>query len=113
MNFKIMKNLKEYLISEKNVTGDGCIQMIQSIITELSSTHSDCKYDQEKNKWIGKDADLWNGAGQFLYEYTNSLNQSDLKKIVDHFGWKKWIPDINDINPAEISMCISLELNKY
>ena len=42
----------------------------------------------------------------------NELSQSDFKKIVDAMGWKKWIPDVNDINPEEISMCMSLKLNK-
>ena len=60
----------------------------------------------------GKDADLWKGAGQFLFDYVNELSQSDFKKIVDAMGWNKWIPDVNDISPEEISMCMSLELNK-
>jgi hypothetical protein len=40
------------------------------------------------------------------------LGQKELKDIVTHFGWEESIQDINDIHPAEISMCMSLELNK-
>lgn len=105
-----MKQLNTY-ISEKKTTGAGCVEMVQSILDQLSQ-FNDCKYDKEKEEWTGKDADLWRGAGQFLFDYVNELNQNDFKKIVDHFGWKKWIPDVNDIHPSEISMCVSLELTK-
>jgi len=107
-----MKALKEYIVTEKQTTGGGCVEMIQSILNELSHEHPDCKYDKEKGEWTGKDADLWKGAGQFLFDYVHELKQEDLKKIVDAMGWKKWIPDVNDIHPAEISMCMSLELTK-
>ena len=60
-----------------------------------------------------KDADLWKGAGQFLFDYMHELNQSDFKKIVDAMGWEKWIPDVNDIHPAEISMCMAMELSGF
>lgn len=106
-----MKQLNKY-ITEKQTTGSGSVQMIQSIIDQLAKEYPDCKYDKEKEQWTGKDADIWKGAGQFLFDYVNELNQKDFENIVNHFGWKKWIPDINDIHPAEISMCVSLELQK-
>ena len=56
--------------------------MIQTIINELTK-HNDCKYDKEKNEYIGKDADLWKGAGQFLYDYMETLNQKDFEEIID------------------------------
>ena len=107
-----MKNLQEYISEEKQTTGAGSVEMVRSILNQLSKEHSDCKYDKEKEAWTGKDADLWKGAGQFLYDYCHDLNQSDFKKIVDAMGWEKYIPDINDIHPAEISMCMALELTK-
>lgn len=108
-----MKSLNEYINEEKKTTGAGCVEMIKTILDQLKNEHSDCEYDKEKNEWIGKDADLWKGAWQFLFDYVHELNQSDLKKIVDAMGWKKWIADINDINPSEISMCMSIELSKF
>lgn len=106
-----MKHLGKY-ITEKETTGSGSIQMIQSILDELKNKHNDCSYDAEKNAYTGKDADLWKGAGQFLYDYVKELEQNDLKKIVDYFGWENNIENINDIKPQEISMCIAVELNK-
>ena len=83
------------------------------VIVDRVYIHSlEVDYDKEKQEWTGKDADLWKGAGQFLFDYVNELSQSDFKKIVDAMGWNKWIPDVNDISPEEISMCMSLELNK-
>lgn len=107
-----MKSLNNYINEEKKTTGAGCVEMIKVILDQLKNEHSDCSYDKEKEEWIGKDADLWKGAGQFLFDYVHELSQSDMKKIVDAMGWKKWIPDVNDINPSDISMCMSLELNK-
>jgi len=107
-----MKTLQEYLVEEKKTTGAGCVEMIKTILDQLKNEHSDCSYDKEKNEFVGKDADLWKGAGQFLFDYIQELGQSDMKKIIDAMGWEKWIPDVNDIHPAEISMCMSLELNK-
>lgn len=102
-----MKNLTNYI--HESIHSSSCIQMIQSILDECSK-HNDCKYDKEKNAWTGKDAELWKGAGQFLYDYVQALDQNDLQKIVKHFGWEKWIPDVNDVHPQEISMCVSLTL---
>ena len=107
-----MKSLNDYINEEKKTTGAGCVEMVRTILDQLKNEHPNCKYDEEKNKWVGKDADLWAGAGQFLFDYMQELSQSDFKKIVDAFGWKKWITNIDDINPVEISMCVSLELNK-
>ena len=106
-----MKNLSNYIQEEKKTTGAGCVNMVQTILDELSTKHTDAKYDKEKDQWVGKDADLWKGAGQFLFDYLQELNQNDLRKIVDHFGWKQYIPDIDDINPQEISFCVALALN--
>ena len=110
-----MKNLNKFIIERgaapiKHFDKNPAIMMIQSIFDELSKKN-DCKYDKDKNAWNGKDADLWKGAGQFLFDYTQTLDQKDLKAIVDHFGWEQFIPDINDIHPAEISMCVALVLN--
>lgn len=105
-----MKHINEYINEEKATNSNGCVEMIQTILTELSQNHSDCKYDKEKNVWTGKDADLWKGAGQFLFDYLQELEQNDLKKIADNFGWKQYIPDINDIHPQDISVCVSLFL---
>ena len=116
-----MKNLNSYIVERGAAPGLGnrkpihinpAINMIQSILDELSK-HNDCKYDKEKDAWVGKDADLWKGAGQFLFDYMHELNQSDFKKIVDAMGWEKWIPDVNDIHPAEISMCMAMELSGF
>ena len=106
-----MKSLKERLISEKKTTGAGCVEMIRTIIDQLKNEHPNCKYDKEKNKWTGEDADLWQGASQFIYDYLDELSQSDLKKIVNEMGWKKWIADMDDdIMASEIAMCMALEL---
>lgn len=107
-----MKSLNKYINEEKKTTGAGCVEMIKTILYQLKNEHSDCEYDKEKNEWTGKDADLWKGAGQFLFDYVRELRQDDLKKIVDAMSWKKWITDVNDIHPSEISMCMSLELTK-
>ena len=104
-----MKTINEYINEEKKTTGAGCAQMIQTIIDELK-THDDCNYDKEKNEWTGKDGEMWKSAGQFLYDYLSELNQNDFRKIVDSMGWKKWIADIDDINQAEIGLCLALEL---
>lgn len=114
-----MKDLNNYIVERgaapshegiKRMHKNPAINMIQSILDELSK-HNDCKYDKEKDAWVGKDADLWKGAGQFLFDYAQELNQKDFEEIVDHFGWKQFIPDVNDINPSEISMCVALVLN--
>lgn len=116
-----MKNLDNYIIERgpapivkdiKVINRNPAINMIKTIIDELSNNHNDCKYDKKSNKFIGKDADLWKGAGQFLYDYLNDLNQQDFNEIIKYFKWEKWIPDINDINPADICVCISLYLQK-
>lgn len=108
-----MKSLKECLVTEKQTTGAGCVEMVKTIIDQLTKEHPDCKYNKEKNEWTGKDADLWKGAGQFLFDYLQELDQSDFTKIVDELNWKKWIPDMEDINPQDISMCMSLELLEF
>ena len=107
-----MISLKEYLLTENKVTGVECVDMVKTILDELQNKYNDCTYDKDKDEWVGKDGDLWKGASQFLSDYVNTLSQSDLRKIVDAMGWKKWIPDIDDINPFEISICMSNELNK-
>ena len=99
-----MISRNSYINEEKKTTGAGCVEMIKVILDQLKNEHSDCSYNKEKEEWTGKDADLWKGAGQFLFDYVHELSQSDMKKIVDAMGWKKWITDVNDIHPSEISM---------
>ena len=111
-----MKAINTYIIERgsapvSKTNGSGSIQMIQTILDELSK-HNDCSYDKEKEEYTGKDSEMWKAAGQFLYDYLHELNQNDFKKIAEHFGWKKWIPDINDIHPVEISMCVAMTLSK-
>ena len=114
-----MKNLNNYIVERgaapslgdrKPLHKNPAVNMIQSILDELSK-HNDCKYDKEKDTWIGKDADLWKGAGQFLFDYLQELNQKDFEEIINNFGWKHFIPDITDINPSDVSMCVALTLN--
>ena len=117
-----MKQIKDFIIErglapnvdlskKKVINSNPAINMIQIILDELIKEHPDCNYNKEKNAWVGKDADLWKGAGQFLFDYMYELDQKDFEAIVKHFGWEKLIPDINDIQPEEISMCVSLVLN--
>ena len=87
------------------------VLMIGTILNELEKNNN-CKYDADKNVWAGKDAELWKSAGQFVFDYLQELGQKELKDIVDAFGWKKWIPDVNDINPQDVSMAISLKLQE-
>jgi hypothetical protein len=105
-----MKSINEYINEEKKTTGAGCVEMVKTILDQLTKEHSDCQYDKDKQTWTGKDADLWKGAGQFLFDYLQELDQNDLKKIVDNFGWKEYIPDVNDIHPQDVSVCVSLFL---
>lgn len=116
-----MKNLNNYIVERgaahslgdrKPLHKNPAVNMIQSILDELSK-HNDCKYDKEKDAWTGKDADLWKGAGQFLFDYLHELDQKDFKEIIDHFNWGQYIPDVNDIHPSEISMCVSLYLINF
>lgn len=104
-----MKNLSNYINESSKTTGDGCVQMIQTILDEISA-HSDCKYDKEKKQWVGKDKEVWTSAGQFLFDYLQELDQNSLKKIVDHFGWGKYIADVNDIHPQEVQMCVAITI---
>ena len=115
-----MKDLKNYIIERgpapkidkdkiKIIHSNPAVRMIQSILDELSEKN-DCKFDKTKGAWNGKDADLWKGAAGFLYDYLKTLDQNDLKEIIENFGWEKMIQDINHINPEEISSCISLVL---
>lgn len=110
-----MKQLNTYIVERgaapvKNFDKNPSIMMIQTILDELLK-HSDCKYDKEKEVWTGKDADLWKGAGQFLFDYLQELNQKDFEAIIKHFNWEQFVPDVNDINPADVSVCVSLYLN--
>jgi len=110
-----MKSLNNYIIERgpapiKHFDKNPSVMMIQTIIDELVKQNN-CKYDKEKNEYVGKDADLWNGAGQFLFDYLQTLDQNNLKAIVDNFGWKQYIPDINDIHSQDILVCVSLFLN--
>lgn len=78
-----MKDIKEYIneaVREKNITGDGCIEMIQTIINQLSS-HPNYK---------GKDKELWQSASQFVFDYLNELTDDDRAYIMDAFGLPKF-----------------------
>ena len=115
-----MKNLSNFIIERgaaPNVNIDKSkvmpryphVNMVMSIINELKK-HNDCKFDGKQ--WSGNDANLWKGAGQFLFDYMKELGQKELKDIVTHFGWEEYITDLNKIYPAEISICMSQELQK-
>lgn len=115
-----MKNLNNFIIERgvaPNINIDKSkimsryphVNMVMSIINELKK-HNDCKYDGKE--WSGKDADLWRGAGQFLFDYMKELKQNEFEDIINHFGWEDHIEDMKKINPQEISMCVSLELQK-
>ena len=106
-----MKSINEYINEEKKTTGAGCIEMIQTIINQLSSEHPDCKWDSDEEKYTGKDKEVWFAAGQFLFDYMKELNQNDLVKIVKHFGWEECV-DMKNLNAADISFCIAQVLQK-
>ena len=52
MNYN-MKDLQEYINEEKKTTGAGCVEMIQTIINQLSNEHPDCKWDSDEEKKFG------------------------------------------------------------
>ena len=66
-------------INENKTTGDGSIQMIQTIIDQLRE-HPDMK---------GKDKEVWKSAGQFLWDYLKELDEKSLQNIMDTFGFVK------------------------
>ena len=102
-----MISLNEFVNEEKKTTGAGCIEMIDTILDQLIKEHPDCKFDDKQQEWVGKDADLWKGAGKFLFDYMKELNQSDLQAIMKHFDWDDLVKDRNHIYPQEVSMCIA------
>ncbi len=108
----LIKNIVKFINEEKKTTGAGCIVMIQTIIDELLKEHPDCEWDPDEEKYTGKDKEIWFSAGQFLFDYLKELNQSDLKKIVTHFGWEGCIQDLNNIHPSEISLCVAQTVQK-
>lgn len=85
------------------------VNMIITIINELKK-HNDCKFDGKK--WSGKDADLWKGAGQFLFDYMKELSQKEFEDIVSYFEWEEYISDLSNIDSSEISICMAQELQK-
>lgn len=97
--------------NRKIITRYPHVNMIVTIINELKK-HNDCKFDRDKNKWSGKDADLWEGAGQFLFDYMKELGQNEFKDIVNYFKWEEYISDLSNIDSSEISICMSQELQK-
>ena len=107
-----MKSILNYISESKKTTGAGCVEMVQTIIDQLKEEHPDCGWDPDEEKYTGKDKDIWFAAGQFLFDYLKELSQSDLKKIVTHFGWENSIQDLNDIAPVEISFCVAQTLQK-
>ena len=78
-----MKSLNDYINEEKKTTGAGCVEMIKTILDQLTKEHSDCQYDKEKQEWTGKDADLWKGAGQFLFEFIILPNKKVHVRVFD------------------------------
>ena len=124
MQFVEMKNLNDFIIERGPAPSmpkttpipissakKPHVLMVGTILNELQK-NNDCKYDENKNAWAGRDAELWKSAGQFIFDYFQELGQKELKDIVDAFGWSKWIPDVNDINPQDVSMAISLKLQE-
>lgn len=102
-----MKSISNYINEGKQTSGAGCVEMINTIIDQLKNEHPNCKWDSDEEKYTGKDKEIWLSAGQFLFDYLKELNQSDLKKIVTHFGWEGCIQDLNNIQPTEISLCVA------
>ena len=91
-----MKDLKEFIsesIQSKKTTGDGSIQMIQTIIDQLRE-HPDMK---------GKDKEVWKSAGQFLWDYLKELDEKSLQNIMDTFGFVK-MSDWEGCKPEDVQL---------
>ena len=87
-----MKSINQYIVERgpvKVTTGAGCVEMIRTIIRELSKNPD----------YKGKDKELWKSAGQFLYDYLRELNNSDYKKIVSELE----LPDLRNNKDEEFS----------
>ena len=42
-----MKSLNKYINEEKQTTGAGCVEMIKTILDQLTKEHPDCQYDTD------------------------------------------------------------------
>ena len=97
-----MKDLKEFIeesIQSKKTTGDGSIQMIQTIIDQLRE-HPDMK---------GKDKEVWKSAGQFLWDYRKELDEKSLQNIMDTIGFVK-MSDWEGCKPEDVQLGMHMYL---
>ena len=97
-----MKNLSQFIseqIQSKKTTGDGSIQMIQTIIDQLRE-HPDMK---------GKDKEVWKSAGQFLWDYLKELDEKSLQNIMDTFGFVK-MSDWEGCKPEDVQLGMHIYL---
>ena len=86
-------------INESKTTGDGSIQMIQTIIDQLRE-HPDMK---------GKDKEVWKSAGQFLWDYLKELDEKSLQNIMDTFGLVK-MSDWEGCKPEDVQLGMHIYL---
>ena len=86
-------------INESKTTGDGSIQMIQTIIDQLRK-HPDMK---------GKDKEVWKSAGQFLWDYLKELDEKSLQNIMDTFGLVK-MSDWEGCKPEDVQLGMHIYL---
>lgn len=66
-----MKSISEYINESKKTTGEGSIEMIDTMISELR---------KNKNKEILKSAQA------FLTDYLNELSDDEIQYIIDIYG---------------------------
>jgi hypothetical protein len=98
-----MKSLNEYINEGKQTTGDGCVEMVKTMIDHL----------QEHPDYKGKDKELWNGAAYFLYDYLKELKNQDYEKIIKELD----LTDLRNSDKEEFSAdtvqaAIALKLSK-
>ena len=97
-----MKDLATYIeeaVGSKKTTGNGSIDMIQTIIDQLRE-HPDMK---------GKDKELWKSAGQFLWDYLKELDEKSLQNIMDTFGFVK-MSDWEGCKPEDVQLGMHIYL---
>ena len=97
-----MKKLNEYIKEEKQTTGNGCVEMVKTMIDHL----------KENPDYKGKDKELWDGAAYFLYDYLKELKNNDYEKIVKELN----LPDLrnsdkDEFSAAAVQGAIALKLN--
>lgn len=71
-----MKEIKEYLLTEKKTTGAGSVEMIQTIMRELHN----CNNNKE----------VWKSLEQFLNDYLDELSDDNLQEIIDTLGFSQF-----------------------